>query len=110
MDHSTIHLLHLFILGPVLLLIGIGVTSNWIPLPAIAILGSLIILYHMYRLYGNYRAGKPWWVNLIHILVVGPALMTYGFTGERWARETILMLAFAAIGYHGYYALLSQPN
>lgn len=107
MDRATINLIHLFILGPTLLLIGTGTTDNWIPRPAIAVLGALIILYHLYRLYGNYRAGKPGWVNLIHVLLVGPVLMAYGFTGSRWTRETILMLAFAAIGYHGYYALQS---
>ena len=104
MDHSTIHLIHLFILGPLLALIGTGYTDNWIPRPAIAILGAVIMLYHLYRAYGNTLVGKPLWVNLIHIIVVGPALLFYGYTGERWAREVILLLAFAAIGYHGFYA------
>jgi hypothetical protein len=106
-SHQTIHLIHLFILGPALLLIGLGKTDNWIPLPAIAVIGALITLYHVYKFYGRYSVGQPGWVNLIHVLVVGPALMTYGITGDRWAREVILMLAFAAIGYHGYYAFLS---
>jgi hypothetical protein len=108
MDRSAIHLIHLFILGPALLLIGTGVTDNWIPLPAIAAIGALITLYHVYRLYGKFQVGQPGWVSLIHILVVGPALIGYGLTGERWLREIIFMLAFAAIGYHGYYALLGQ--
>jgi hypothetical protein len=106
MDRATINLLHLFILGPTLLLIGTGATDNWIPRPAIAILGALIVGYHLFKFYGRYRAGQPGWVNLIHILVVGPTLIGYGLTGERWQRETILMLAFAAIGYHGYYAFM----
>lgn len=105
MDRATIHLLHLLLLGPALLLVGFGLTDNWIPRPLLAVIGALITLYHIYRFYGNYSVGKPGWVNLVHILLVGPALMTYGITGDRWAREVILMLGFAAVGYHGYYAL-----
>ena len=108
MDHATVHLLHLFILGPALLLVGTGATDNWVPLPAIAAIGALITLYHVYRLYEKYRNGQPGWVSLVHILVVGPALIGYGLTGERWIREIVFMLGFAAIGYHGYYALLGQ--
>jgi hypothetical protein len=45
------------------------------------------------------------WVNLFHVLVVGPALLAYGLSGQRYLRELVLMLAFAAMGYHGYYLL-----
>ncbi len=105
MDHATIHLLHLFILGPLLLLIGLGLTDNWVPRPVIAILGALIMIYHLYRAYSNSLVGKPLWVNLLHLIVIGPILLGYGYTGERWLRELILLSAFAAIGYHGYYAI-----
>lgn len=98
-------MLHLFILGPFLLFIGVGATDNWMPRPAIAILGALIVCYHIFKFYGRYRVGQPGWINLIHIVLVGPALIGYGLSGERWQREIILMLAFAAIGYHGYYSL-----
>jgi hypothetical protein len=52
------------------------------------------------------KLGKGYWVNLIHILIVGPLLVYIGYNREKTARlyfELLLMLAFAAIGYHGYY-------
>jgi hypothetical protein len=54
------------------------------------------------------KLGKGYWVNLIHILLVGPLLLYIGYNGEKTPRlyfELLLMLGFAAIGYHGYYML-----
>ena len=55
------------------------------------------------------KQGKAYWVNLIHILLVGPVLVYIGYNGEKTQRlyfELLLMLGFAAIGYHGYYMLV----
>jgi hypothetical protein len=52
------------------------------------------------------KQGKGYWVNLIHILLVGPLLVYIGYNREKTARlyfELLMMLGFAAIGYHGYY-------
>jgi hypothetical protein len=54
------------------------------------------------------KLGKGYWVNLIHILLVGPLLVYIGYNSEKTHRlyfELLLMLGFAAIGYHGYYLL-----
>lgn len=53
-------------------------------------------------------AGKGYWVNLLHIFIIGPLLIYIGYYGEKTARlyfELLLMLGFASIGYHGYYLL-----
>ena len=52
------------------------------------------------------KLGKSYWVNLIHIFIVGPILIYIGYNGEKTSRkyyEILLMLGFAALGYHGYY-------
>jgi len=100
--HTLLHLAHLLILGPFLLYIGFGYP---IPLNAVAAVGIFVILYQSYKVYKHYIGKESMWVNLFHVLVVGPALLTYGLSGQRFARELVLMLAFAAMGYHGYYLL-----
>jgi hypothetical protein len=99
-----LHLLHIIILGPFLLYIGLGYPiSPWI----VIAVGCIVILYQSYKVVTHYLANESVWVNLFHVLVVGPALLAYGLTEERWSRELIFMLGFAAIGYHGYYLVRS---
>jgi hypothetical protein len=56
------------------------------------------------------KADKPYWVNLIHILLVGPLLVYIGYNRENTSRryfEMLMMLGFASIGYHGYYMIFN---
>jgi hypothetical protein len=74
--------------------------------PILLGLGLVVIFYHIYKAYNYMQLGKSYWVNLIHILLVGPLLVYIGYNREKTPRlyfELLLMLAFAAIGYHGYY-------
>lgn len=98
---AIVQLAHLLVLGPLLIAIGIGRG----PSPnLIAAFGIFIILYHAYKVYAKLTSGsKSVWVNLIHVLVVGPVLVVEGLYQPRWSREVILMFAAAAIGYHGFY-------
>jgi hypothetical protein len=103
-SHIILHLLHILILGPFLLYIGLGYPiPSWIP----AVVGVIVILYQGYKVYAHYSQNEAIWVNLFHVAIVGPALLATGLTGERWTRELIFMLGFAAIGYHGYYLVQS---
>jgi hypothetical protein len=71
-------------------------------------LGVVIVSYHIYKAYTYMTAGKGYWVNLLHIFIIGPLLIYIGYYGEKTARlyfELLLMLGFASIGYHGYYLL-----
>lgn len=100
--HTIIQLLHVLILGPFLIAVGLDAVS--IPSYAFVALGAFIILYHAYKTYAKIANGQNPWVNVIHVLVVGPALVAHGLLpSERWTREVVLMLGFAAVGYHGYY-------
>jgi hypothetical protein len=109
-SESIVHLFHILIIGSLFLYVGIERTN--IPtfmFPLLLGLGVIIILYHMFKVYTYMKQGKGYWVNLIHILLVGPLLLYIGYNGEKTARlyfELLLMLGFAAIGYHGYYMLV----
>ena len=108
---SIVHLFHILIIGGLFLYVGIQNTG--IPkmmFPMLLGLGIIIILYHAFKLYSKIIKGKGYWVNLIHILLVGPLLLYIGYNGDTTARlyfELLLMLGFASIGYHGYYFVLS---
>jgi hypothetical protein len=95
--------------GALFLYVGIKRTDipKWM-FPALLALGAFIVLYHAYKVYDHIQHKKSYWVNLIHILVVGPLLIYIGYFGEDTARmyfEMLLMLSFAVVGYHGYYLL-----
>jgi heme A synthase len=73
-------------------------------------LGIFIILYHIFKVYNYILNGKPIWVNLIHIFIIGPLVAYIGYYKQNTPRlyfEILLMLAFASIGYHGYYFVQS---
>jgi len=43
---------------------------------------------------------------LIHVLIIGPLLIYIGHTGKKTERkffELLLLLAFATLGYNGFY-------
>jgi len=69
-------------------------------------LGIILFLYQAYKAYTKFAEGKNPWVNLIHVALVAPLLVYVGVRGEDTSRpafELLLLLGFAAIGYHGYY-------
>jgi hypothetical protein len=106
--HTVLSLAHVFVLGPLLVAIGLGYADAY-PM-IVAALGAFITVYHAWRGYGKYAAGSSGiWINLIHTLVVGPTIFAKGWTAPatpRWLNEVILMLGFAAIGYHAYYLVV----
>jgi hypothetical protein len=104
---KLVHLFHIIIVGGLFLYVGKNrenISNGLFNL--LFYLGIFVALYHMYKAYGYWKAGKGFWANLIHILIVGPLLVYIGYNGEKTSRkffEILLMLGFAAIGYHGYY-------
>lgn len=74
-------------------------------------LGIFIVLYHLYKAFDKIQHKHSYWVNLIHILIVGPLLIYIGYFAEKTERryfEILLMMAFAVIGYHGYYLVIGE--
>jgi hypothetical protein len=111
---QLVHLFHIIIVGGLFLYVGIQ--RDKIPklmYPILLALGSIIVLYHIYKAYKYIKDKKPYWVNLIHIIIIGPLLIYIGYNREKTSRrffEILLMLAFASIGYHGYYLWLSKSE
>lgn len=110
MSSSTlVHLFHIIFVGCLFLYVGINRDSiSKIYLNSLLPLGMIIIFYHLYKSYIKFIDGKGIWINLIHILLVGPLLVYIGYYGDKTARlyfELLMMLGFAAIGYHGYYLI-----
>jgi hypothetical protein len=108
-SHFWLHLLHVFIIGGLLLYIGIKKTSipTFLYNPLI-IFGIFIILYHSYKIYKKITKNINPWINWIHVLIIAPLLIYIGINKEKTNKlyfEIILMIAFATIGYHGYYLL-----
>ena len=105
MGEIFVHLFHIVIASGILFYIG--VTRDRLPsvlFPIILGLGLLIVGYHVYKA----SLKRDAWVNYIHIFIVGPLLVWVGFQRAKTPRkifELILMLAFASLGYHGYYLL-----
>lgn len=109
MYNTLVHLFHIIFVGGLFLYVGIQRDKIYKQLfPILLGLGVFIIVYHMYKTYTYLKAGKGYWVNLLHIFIIGPLLIYIGYYGEKTARlyfELLLMLGFASIGYHGYYLL-----
>ena len=104
---TYVHLFHILLVGSLFLYVGIyRTTIPTLMYPILLGLGLFIIFYHIYKAYSYMKLGKSYWVNLIHIILVGPLLVYIGYNREKTARlyfELLMMLGFAAIGYHGYY-------
>jgi hypothetical protein len=110
MDIRTIvHLFHIIIVGGLFLYVGIKRdTLHEMWFNVLFYLGLFIIAYHLFKVYNYLAIDKSIWVNLIHILLVGPLVAYIGYYGKNTSRkyfEMLLMLAFASIGYHLYYLL-----
>jgi len=109
---ALVHLFHIIIVGA--LFIYVGIIKENIPkimFPILFYLGIIIIAYHIYKVYSYMKLGKGYWINLIHIFIIGPTLIWIGYNREKTQRmfyEILLMLGFAAIGYHGYYLMKSM--
>ena len=108
-SHLFVHLFHIIIVGGLFLYVGIYKTNIATFIYNVLLwLGIIIIFYHIYKVYNYIKLGKNYWVNLIHIILVGPLLVYIGMNKVKTSRayfELLLMLAFAAIGYHGYYMI-----
>jgi hypothetical protein len=110
--HIIINLFHILLIAP--FLIWIGISRGKFPeevFTGLMALGILVTLYQGYKAYMRYTAGSAYiWVNLIHVLWIGPLITYIGYRKKdtpRAAYELLLLTAFGAFGYH-MYELASQ--
>ena len=106
-SHILVYLFHIIIVAPLFIYVAIKREKNAPTMYSILFyFGIFIIFYHTYKVYNYMKLGKGYWVNLIHIFIVGPVLIYIGYNREKTTRlwyEILLLLGFAALGYHGYY-------
>ena len=106
---SKKNLFHVFGLGPLFLYVGIY--RDTVPDQIFQLLGAmgfLVLGYHAFRAYTLLKENKSAWVNWIHILLIAPLLLLLGYLKKDASRryfEMMLIIGFAAIGYHGFYLI-----
>jgi hypothetical protein len=106
-NHFMLALVHLLFVVPLFLFVGImrASTPNWL-YNALLVIGAIILVYHGFRLVVRLQArSSAAWINAIHLLFIAPLLLYIGYDKKetpRSAYEILLMLGFAAGGYHLY--------
>ena len=105
--HILINLFHILLVVPFLL--WVGITRGNLPesvFPGLVGLGLVLIVYQGYKAYTRYLQGSNYlWVNLIHVLWIGPLILYIGAYKKetpRPAYELLLLTTFGALGYHLY--------
>jgi hypothetical protein len=111
-SHFWLAIVHLIVVVPLFLYIGFvrADTPRWLYLALFAI-GAIVFLYHGFRLIIRLKNRSGYsWVNAIHVALVAPLLLFIGYHKKdtpRSAYEMLLMLGFAAGGYH-MFSLVKQ--
>jgi uncharacterized membrane protein len=106
-NHFWIAIIHLLFVVPLFLYVGFSRanTPQWLYM-ALFVIGAVIAVYHGFKLLIRLKNRSAyWWVNAIHVITVAPLLMYLGYHKKetpRFAYELLLMLAFAAAGYHTF--------
>lgn len=111
--HLLLSLFHIFGVVPFFLYIALSRANTTYTVYRIAfILGILITLYHGYKTILKFKAGsQSVWVNLIHVLFIGPLLIYVGYMEQqtpRAAYELLALSGFGALGYHIYSIIQSM--
>ena len=111
-NHFWLAIIHLIVVVPLFLYIGFNraETPQWLYMAVFAI-GVVILVYHGFKFIVRLKNRSAYtWVNVLHILTVAPLLLYIGYHKKdtpRFAYELLLMLAFAATGYH-LFSLVKQ--
>jgi hypothetical protein len=108
--HLLLSLFHIFVVVPFFLYIALNRASTTQTVYKVAfVLGIFITLYHGYKALMKFRAGsQSLWVNMIHLLFIGPLLIYIGFLEQetpRAAYELLALSGFGALGYHIYHII-----
>lgn len=103
--HLLLALFHIALVVPLFLYVGFqrAATPEWL-YNLLFGLGLVLLAYHGVmagiRLMSQSMGA---WVNLIHALLLAPLIIYIGYYGKKTQRpayEMLLMVAFAALGYH----------
>ena len=104
-----INVVHIAILAPLFIYVGLQRDQvHEYVFYALGLMGAVVLAYHAYKACMKLTAGQSAWINWIHILFVAPLLLLLGYLKKDANRryfEMLLMLGFAALGYHGFYVI-----
>jgi len=115
MSGLGLYIFHVLVVFPLLFYVAFfrGLVPLWV-YHGLTILGLVIIVYHMYKAFLRWKSHSPFlWVNIMHILFVGPLLVYIGkndYTTPKWAFEVLALAAFAALGYNLYQIVIEVGN
>lgn len=104
-NHFWIAIIHLLLIVPLFLFVGFmrADTPRWLYL-ALYVIGWIVLVYHGFKLVVRLKNRSGYaWVNAIHVALIAPLLIYIGYHKKdtpRFAYELMLMLGFAAGGYH----------
>ena len=104
-NHFWLAIIHLIIVVPLFLYVGFtrAETPQWVYLSLFTI-GWVILVYHGFKLVLRLKSRSNLaWVNALHVALIAPLLIFIGYHKKetpRFAYELLLMLGFAAGGYH----------
>ena len=112
-SHLLLGLFHIFAVVPLFLYVALSRANTATPVYGVLLaLGVILVLYHGYKAWIRFLSGSSMiWVNLIHMLIVAPLLIYIGYREKytpRYAYELLALTAFAALGYHTYYLIVSM--
>ncbi len=93
---QIINIFHILLVAPLLYMIGTHQAPAWLTSNVLVLLGLGIILYHALRLY---QRGLNW-VNLLHVLVVGPFFIHLGMNPTENTYTLATYLAGFVLGFH----------
>jgi hypothetical protein len=104
-QHVVLSLFHLLIIVPFFLYVGVyrASTHPWV-YRALLIVGGMLLLFHGFKFMSRLSSRSDYaYINAIHVLLIAPLLMYIGWNQQdtpRAAYEALLMVSFAALGYH----------
>jgi hypothetical protein len=105
----SINLLHTLLIAPIFIYVGMNRDQvHEYVFYALGLIGAIVLAYHSYKAYTKLISGQSAWINWIHIVLVAPLLLLLGYLKKDANRryfEMLMMLGFAALGYHGFYLI-----
>ena len=108
-SHQLLSLFHVLFVGPLFLYVSTATSLPAFVFPLLAALGVILLGYQGYKAYTKIMSGSGGYkINLFHVIVVAPVLLYIGYEkpdASDFIYQLLLMLAFAVIGYHGYYLI-----
>lgn len=111
-SHLLLGLFHVAIVGPFFFYVATASTIPTFLFPVLLGLGIVLALYQSYKAITKLMTGAPGYkINLFHVAIVAPLLIYIGYAKpdpSDFVYQLLLMLAFAVIGYHGYWLLRGE--